>query len=150
MITRDEMISLLRADVLNEQTHMRYYLMNASSVQGLHRGHLRTFLAGEAESEMGHVMAFTDQLVALAGPESLVGLISSQVLPLTDPKAILEGAIALEAEVVKNYSQRLGQCSGLFDEDGDPFWKQLELFYEDQLEHSHTDLNNLRQIVAGI
>lgn len=153
-INADDMLTLMRMDVTNEVTHMSFYLMNAATVRGLHRVHIRPLLEAEAKSEMEHVRAFTDKLVALGtvGNPKWTGhfpAIPEAFGTYSCAKEIINEAIRLEAEVVINYKLRIEQAAHLGETTGNPFYTSLSLFYEEQLEHSHSDLDNLRQIAAG-
>jgi rubrerythrin len=153
---RKKMVDLLLSDLRNEYTHMMFYLSSSSLIRGLHRRELREWLEEEAKSEMEHVKQFSRLLVSLG--------VSPLPLPhgiplLTDAGAIIRQAIKLEQEVCVNYARRLDQVSefkekiqgvtrkieGSVDVDEYAVWARVELFYEDQLTHSHEDLDELRE-----
>lgn len=151
-MTKNEMLSLLVEDLKNEYTHMLFYLAASATIRGLHRLELGEWLEKEAESEMGHVKEFSKLLVSLGGiPATEFHLFPT----LTDPVDIIKKAIELEQEVCVNYAQRLDQLEFLKSQSnssGQPMnpeeyaaWTRVGLFYEGQLEHSHTDLDELRQ-----
>lgn len=148
-VDRNEMIALLRFDIVNETDHMHFYLLNASTVTGIQRMFLRPWLLEEAASEMKHVSAFMDKLVALEAAEAIPHPFSEPHL-YSDSTSIVREAIRLESEVVQNYVLRISQCDSLAEREDDPFWTHLGLFFEEQIEHSHKDLDELRQIDMGL
>jgi hypothetical protein len=52
--------------------------------------------------------------------------------------------LKMEEEVVFNYAQRIANDLGLLDE---PEKRWMEIFYEDQLEKSRKDVDNLKMIL---
>ncbi len=157
IVEQDELFGLIKDDLKNEQTHMHFYLQSAALVRGLHRNHLRPFLEEEAASEMGHVLAFSKIVVSLDG----VPTQNHHEFPqLTTPETIIEYAIKLEQEVVNNYAERLAQIGLVIDRmlDGDKpeeraecaQWTYIGQFYEDQIQNSHADLNELKEILKGL
>jgi bacterioferritin (cytochrome b1) len=156
-MTRKDMLDLMKADLKNEYTHMLFYLSHAAHLRGLHRIELREWLEDEADSEMGHVKAFSKLLTSFGE----IALVDHNYIPvLVSPEEIIDHAIALEQEVVSNYALRLKQVAAFIEggveptsrdlgngDHADEFaaWTRAGLFYEDQLMHSHEDLDELRQ-----
>ena len=141
-MTLDEMISLMNSDLMNEWMHMRFYLYHASAVVGLHCHEYKELFLKEASSEMGHVTEFSDAIIGLGGiPTSD----SNEFPQFTNPKDIISQAVFIENQVVENYAKRIEQAQQLGGTNG--AW--LEIFYENQLEHSRTDLDHFRQILKG-
>ncbi len=139
-------------DLRNEYTHMLFYLASSSTIKGLFRAEYGEWLEEEAASEMGHVKAFS-KLISSLGIDPCF---SHHSFPtLRNVKEILEYAIVLEQEVCSNYASRLHQIEELKDQlledplesqiDHFAVWSQIGLFYEEQLTHSHRDLNELRE-----
>lgn len=140
---KQHMIELLMADLSTEMHHMHFYLRNASSIKGLHRQEFRELFLEEAASEMKHVQQFQDLIVGLDGVLSPVAYIDIPVY--TDTLAAVKYAFSMENEVVNNYVKRLEQARSL----GGPDGSFIEIFLEEQILHSRTDADNLRQL-AGI
>lgn len=155
--SRDHLLSLMVGDLKNEYTHMLFYLSNSATIRGLHRPELGEWLEEEAESEMGHVKQFSKLLRSLGGEPKA----DHHPIPtFACPYEIVKHAIHLEQEVCSNYAERLVQVDEFLDYlrkcreelgcgavDGREFaaWSRVGLFYEDQLNHSHTDLDELRE-----
>ena len=141
-MTIEEMIILMNQDLMNEWMHMRFYLYHASAVVGLHCHEYKEILIDEAKSEMSHVTEFCDAIVGIGGvPTSQ----SNEFPKFTQPQDIMNHAVHIENEVVENYANRIEQAKELGGSNG--AW--LEIFYENQLEHSRTDLDHFKQIIKG-
>ncbi len=142
---------LMQEDLRNEYTHMLFYLASSSTIKGIFRLEYQEWLEEESASEMGHVKEFS-RLISSLG---LTPVFSHHHFPsLHNVKEILEYAIKLEQEVCTNYAFRLYQIDELKKElitapveerDNFAVWSQIGLFYEEQLTHSHHDLNELRE-----
>jgi bacterioferritin len=141
-MTHDVMLAKLNSDLRNEWKHLRFYLHHASMVQGLHCAEYKEFLLEEAASEMKHVTEFSDLIVGLGGKPTTE---ANEFPSLTGPKEILEYALKMEDEVVANYVQRMKDADELGGVDGQ--W--IEIFMENQVQHSREDADHMRQIVRG-
>lgn len=142
-MTKHEFVELMKGDLKNEIKHMMFYLFASSTVQGLGRVELQEFLEESAKNEMEHVKQFTRFLIDLNGSTMLPKAGNDFEVKL-DPKEILEYALHMEEEVLRNYTERLHHCDMLGGEDG----TALRIFYEDQIMDSRTDANELRQMIA--
>lgn len=143
---KDTLLKDMKDDLKNEYTHMLFYLSNAATVRGLHRLELREWLEEEASSEMEHVKEFSNLLVSLGiAPETSFHPFES----LTDPVEIIRTAISLEQTVCTNYAYRIQQADYITSDKTNNLatWTRVGLFYEDQLMHSHKDLDELRQML---
>lgn len=142
----DELIEILKQDLKNERKHMLFYLTHASTITGNNRISLRNFLMGEAASEMKHVQEFQDFIIGMNGKleDSDVGFVDFPVL--TDAEQIIRYAYNMEMEVVRNYCNRLKDAESLNDFAS---FKWLEVFLEQQIEHSRSDADNLKQILSN-
>lgn len=144
----DELIENLKSDLKNERKHMLFYLSSASTVTGPQRLELREFLMKEAASEMKHVQEFQDFIIGMGGKittkDEDIGHWDFPVL--TDAEHIVRYAYNMEMEVVRNYATRIKQAETLNDQ---ALLKWLEIFLENQIEHSRTDADNLKQILMN-
>lgn len=143
--SRIEQVALMQADLINEHTHMLFYLSSSATIQGLHRAELGEWLEEEAMSEMSHVKEFSKLLVSL-GEEPVVDFHDFE--RLSCPDDIVDKAIDLEQEVCVAYAKRIGEAECLSSRSAGEeraAWKRVSLFYEDQLNHSHHDLDELRR-----
>ena len=146
-MTKNEMIDRLNGDLSNELKHMLFYLYHASLVRGLHREEIRELLLEEASSEMKHVQEFQDLIIGLGGTPTMK---PNSFDTFSDPHMILKYALDMEDEVVFNYSQRMLETEQLALTPGcgaDAKW--IEVFLEDQMLHSRTDADNMRQMVES-
>jgi rubrerythrin len=136
-------------DLKNEKKHMLFYLTAASTVSGLHRQEIREIFLEEAQGEMKHVLEFQDALLGL-GVELLdtVHVKENNDYEVShDPKVLLQYALDMEEEVVKNYAYRLENDVPTLDV-ADKAWMQI--FYEKQIEKSREDVDNYRMILRGL
>jgi len=136
-------------DLKNEKKHMLFYLTAASTVSGIHRYEFRELFLEEAQAEMKHVQEFQDALLGL-GVELLDTVHikeNNDYVVSYEPKVLLEFALEMEEEVVKNYADRLENDVPTLD-DADKAWMQI--FYEKQIEKSREDVDNYRMILKGL
>jgi len=138
----EKMLDLLNSDLSNELKHMHFYLYHASSIRGLHREELREFLLEEAASEMKHVQEFQDLIIGLGGTPTTK---ANSFKCWTDAYTILKDALVMEEEVVDNYTDRIGQGYELLNKTNA---RWLEVFLEEQIMHSRTDADNIRQMLV--
>jgi bacterioferritin (cytochrome b1) len=135
-----EMIVLLNGDLRNEYKHLLFYLHCGNTLRGLDRLHLGKMLYEHATGEMEHVQQFAHKIRGLGG-EPVSGL---EANPFTEypqtAEQMLREALAMEEEVVRNYSDRIVQAEEM-DDTG------LALFLEDQLEDSQNDIDEIRQLL---
>ncbi len=143
-MTKEELIDLLNADLSNELKHMMFYLHHSVMVQGLHREEIGELLSEAAESELKHVQEFARVIVGLGGePTTKVAYFN---WGLTCPKEILQEALRMEDEVVKNYVGRMEDALTVGGVDG----KYVEIFLEDQILDSRGDADNIREMLKGM
>jgi rubrerythrin len=137
---------LMLQDLKNEKKHMLFYLTAASTVSGVNREEYKELLTEEAQSEMAHVMEFQNAMLGM-------GLDFTQTNEIFDHnpyeifydiRHILNYALKMEEEVVMNYAIRLRDNLDLLEE---PEKRWMEIFYEDQLEKSRKDVDNLKMIL---
>lgn len=137
----NEIIELLKKDLVNEYSHMHFYLFASTVVKGLCRNEMSEFFADAAKSEMEHIREFSHVLLSynIETPSQFIGVPYMK----TDAKSLLEYAIKLEDEVVENYTLRIRQASNLDNSDG----KFLEIFLENQLLDSKNDSIHMKQML---
>lgn len=145
MITKTELIEKLNSDLMNEYTHMHFYLQSSFLVEGTYRHEVAEWLAEHAASEFKHVQEFAKVIVGLGG----VPVTRGHDFPnLTDPHEIFLYAQKLEQEVVTNYVHRMEEVEGEFRRNLDKCdAKYVELFLEDQLLDSRSDLDEINQFL---
>lgn len=143
-----KLIQDLNNDLKNEWTHLTFYLHSASLIQGLHCHEYKELLLKEAAKELEHVSQFSDLLIGLGLPPDQLTKepYKDKVPSLTNPKDILEHALVLEEEVVKNYCERMHEAEACGCTDGD--WAHI--FLENQIQESREDVDHLKQVLRGI
>lgn len=144
-MTRDDLIQLIGEDLQNEWKHLQYYLHHMNVFRGLSMLTLKPLFEEELRSEVEHVKQFSDLLTKL-GAVPVLHENGAPGVQLTETRAILQQAHDMEVEVAENYLQRIKQA----EEVGGPDGKLVQLFYEDQLEHSYSDAQKFRKILEGL
>lgn len=138
-----ELISRLNNDLVNEYTHMHFYLHSSFLVEGTYRHEVAEWLVEHAESEFKHIQEFAKVIVGLGG----VPRTDHKNMPnLTDPHEIFLYAQQLESEVVTNYAHRMEEVMDSKELDISDA-KYVELFLEDQLLDSRGDLDEIVQFL---
>lgn len=141
------MIDILNEDLRNEKKHLLFYLYHSSVVIGPERLELKEFLTEQAKSELEHVQQFSDLIIGLGGLPTIASANPFTYL-YDNNKAILESALQMEKDVVKNYALRIEQVQTMEASPEDK--KYIEIFLEDQLKDSRQDVDNIRQILKGM
>lgn len=140
-----DMAELLNADLMNEWKHLKFYAHHASAATGLHAHEYKELLTEQAQSELNHVIQFSDLIIGLGG----VPTTAANAFPqLQDVHAIISYAIEMENEVVQNYSKRIKQLDEIHDTDETIAHKKwIEIFLEKQIEDSRQDLDHFKQLI---
>lgn len=140
---------LMLNDLKNERKHMLFYLTAASTVSGLHREEYKELFQEEAKSEMSHVIEFQNALLGLGVDLTQTTKVHehNDYIICYDAKSLLQYALEMEETVVYNYALRIANDLSLLDE---PEKRWMEIFYEDQLEKSRKDVDNLKMILRGL
>lgn len=142
-MNKEELILKLNSDLVNEYTHMHFYLQSSFLVEGTYRHEVSEWLAEHATSEFGHIQEFAKVIVGLGG----VPRHEHKSFPnLTDPHEIFLYAQDLEREVVTNYVHRMEEIVGSKELDPSDA-KYVELFLEDQILDSRGDLDEIKQFL---
>lgn len=140
--------NMMLGDLKNERKHLLFYLTAASTVSGPHREEYKELFEKEAAGEMQHVLEFQNVLLGLGVDlaEAEETVTNYPYIVSYDLKELLEFALAMEKEVVSNYSNRLAENLGLLD---DPEKRYIEIFYEDQIKKSQEDVDNYKMILRN-
>jgi ferritin len=147
-MNNEELVFKLNADLMNEYTHMHFYLHSSFLVEGTYREEVADWLVKHATSEFLHIQQFAKMIVGLGGiPIGSVPAFCYKMFPdLTDPHEIFLYAQQLEREVVTNYVQRMEEV--VRSKELDPCdAKYVELFLEDQVLDSRGDLDEIKQFL---
>ena len=142
-------VNYMLSDLKNEKKHMLFYLTAASTVSGLHREEYKELFTKEAASEMSHIIEFQDAILGLGGDltTSADVFTFNPYIVSYDIKELLNFSLEMESEVVANYAYRIQENLSLLDE---PDKRWMEIFYEDQLEKSRKDVDNIRMILRDL
>ena len=145
-MTIDEFAGIMQNDILNEYTHMLFYMHASFMLNGPERLYVVPWLTGQANSEMTHIKQFADKIRSLGYVPSFTnGWCPPNGCSLNSLKEILAYALELESTVVANYHLRLKQAQELSDSCGKYY--DLVLFYEEQLEHSQEDIDEIVKLL---
>jgi bacterioferritin (cytochrome b1) len=137
---KQEILNKLNNDLKNEWKHHCFYLHSASTIQGIDSIEYKEFLVEQSKEELEHILAFSDMVIGLGGiPTKEV----NEYPTLNSTKEILQYALAMEEEVVKNYVERINEAEELGGVDG----RWIVIFLESQIEDSRKDLDKIRQLL---
>ena len=142
-------VNLMLFDLRNEKKHMLFYLTAASTVSGLHREEYKELFENEAKSEMQHVLDFQNAILGLGADVTNTIDIKefNDYIISYDLVKLLKYSLSMEEEVVSNYAYRIARDIDLLDE---PEKRWMEIFYEEQIENSRKDVDNLKMILRGL
>lgn len=142
------LVAKLNEDLKNEWKHLKFYAHHASAVIGLHAHEYKELMTEQASSELNHVIQFSDLIVGLGGWPTTD---SNDFPSFEQPRDIIAYAIAMENEVVQNYTNRIAELNNIPDTDDTRAHKKwVEIFLEKQIEDSRQDLDHFKQILKGI
>jgi bacterioferritin (cytochrome b1) len=137
---KQEILNKLNNDLKNEWKHHCFYLHSASTISGLDSIEYKEFLIEQSKEELDHILSFSDMIVGFGGvPTKQI----NDYPTLTNSREILEYALSMEEEVVKNYVERINEAEELGGVDG----RWLVIFLESQIEDSRKDLDKIRQLL---
>jgi len=141
---KKQLIDKLNDDLRNEYTHMHFYLQSAFLVEGTYRHEVAEWLTEHAASEFKHIQEFAKVIVGLGGTPTT----EHHDFPnLTDPHEIFLFAQHLESTVVRNYVHRMEELDGGNNRLDVTDAKYVELFLEDQVRDSRSDLDEINQFL---
>ncbi len=142
-----EVVDLLNEDLSREYSHMHFYLHASIVCRGLHREEYAEMFQAEASSEMGHVSQFGKLILGLGGTPGTS--VADFPTGITNPIKLVEEAMRMEKEVVANYVDRMDQAIQLQENGGEDrvHGRYIEIFLEDQILHSRSDVDNYREIL---
>ena len=141
-MTLKQFVELMNEDIANELKHFNFYLNASFTLRGFDRLHFGAFLEKHSNEELAHVKMFASKIVANGGVPA--NYATDYPVNLTDSKSILKYAIGMEQEVVDNYHRRLKQAEDLVEKTGGHY--DLVLFYEEQIEDSQNDLDEMNKM----
>ena len=141
MTTQDakqQLLEGLNVDLRGEFQAIIMYRLYASIVQGPYRQELRAFFSNEIPDELGHAQILADKIAALGGTPAAV---AAPVTVVSDPKAMLEAALAAEVETLDRYVTRRKQAEAAAEYG---LAAQLDTIIADESNHR----DELRQMLA--
>jgi len=104
---KQQLLEGLNEDLRGEFQAIIMYRIFASTVQGPYRQELRTFFGNEIPDELGHAQLLADKIAALGGTPAAV---PAPVSVVSEPKAMLEAALAAELGAIERYVARRKQA----------------------------------------
>lgn len=106
MDAKDKLIAGLQEDLANEYAAIIMYRTYASMVGGPFRQELKAFFENEIPDELGHAQFLADKLVSLGAAP----VVQPTAVPVTsDPREMLEYALAAEVDTIRRYTQRISE-----------------------------------------
>ena len=134
----DDLIRGLNEDLRGEFQAVIMYRLFASMVQGPYRQELRAFFASEIPEELGHAQILADKIAALGGTPAAE---AAPVTVVSEPKQMLQTALAAEEETLRRYLDRRRQA-----EDAGEFG--LAVQFDDIIADETNHRDELRQMLA--
>ena len=134
----DDLIRGLNDDLRGEWQAIIMYRLYASMVQGPYRQELRSFFSAEIPEELAHAQILADKIAALGGTPAAE---PAPVRVVSDPKEMLQAALAAEEETLSRYLQRRRQA-----EDAGEFG--LAVQFDDIISDETNHRDELRQMLA--
>ncbi len=142
-------VSLLNEDLGREYHHLQFYLHASIVVTGFHREEFSEFFLTQAKSEMEHIRQFGNLILGLEGkPVNRSECVFCINKP--NPKVLLDMAIEMEEEVVKNYTIRINDNVLDLRKNDLTSATIVEIFLENQILDSWTDMQNMKQMLERI
>ncbi|HLG59660.1 MAG TPA: ferritin-like domain-containing protein [Vicinamibacterales bacterium] len=135
---KQQLLEGLNVDLRGEFQAIIMYRLYASIVQGPYRQELRTFFSNEIPDELGHAQILADKIAALGGTPAAV---AAPVTVVSEPKAMLEAALAAEVEALERYVARRRQAEAATEYG---LATQLDTIIADESNHR----DELRQMLA--
>jgi len=108
--TKQELLKGLNEDLAHEYAAVIMYRTYASMVQGPYRQELRAFFGAEVPDELLHAQLLADKIAVMGGTPTTR---PSEVEQAGDARAMLENALAAEANAVERYVVRRRQAQDL-------------------------------------
>ena len=134
----DDLIRGLNDDLRGEWQAVIMYRLYASMVQGPYRQELRSFFSAEIPEELAHAQILADKIAALGGTPAAE---PAPVRVVSDPKEMLQAALAAEEETLSRYLQRRRQA-----EDAGEFG--LAVQFDELISDETNHRDELRQMLA--
>ena len=127
----------VQKDLKKEYFHMHVYMYLCFSMKGINRLLWCDFLEKQYKSEMEHVKLFSDKLASFGYS---VNVDKFEPVPIVNPDNFVEFLIDMEKQQVQNYIHRIQ------DLESELSMYDLKLFYEEQLEDSQNDIDEMSKI----
>jgi ferritin-like protein len=158
MMDIEQLASLLCEDLMNEYAHWHFYIQASTNVRGLHRQEISEFFLEQASGEMKHIEEFRRMIQGLITRRNLKLNVPNHpcnfAQGMSCPKALLDAALQMEDNVVRNYVIRKGQAESIADADLADMEDSIDatyiaLFLEDQILDSRGDADNIREMIKN-
>ena len=116
---------------------MHVYMYLCFSMKGVNRLLWCSYLEKQYKSEMEHVKLFSDKLASFGYS---INVDAFEAVPSINPDSFIDFLIDMEEIQVQNYINRIHELELI------PSMYDLKLFYEEQLEDSQADIDELKKI----
>lgn len=145
-MTKNDMIVVLNEIIKHERKHFTYYQHCHLMIRGYERMILGPVFEKEMNSELEHVCEFSAKVVSLGGIPTLEMNEPITVTCGFDHRKMLEGAIAMEREVLKVYHYFYPKAEKYGEENGD---MSIALLLEENIEHTTHDVEELEKLLPN-
>jgi len=129
----------LNHDLAGEYQAILMYTHYAAKLTGPYRKELRNLFQSEIADEQGHAQFLADKIVVLGGEPTTV---PRPVPNASNPREMLEQALAAEKQAINDYDQRIRQAEGFGD-------IGLKVDLENQIADETRHKEELERILAG-
>ncbi len=138
-VTREELVEGLNRDLAGEYQAILMYTHYSATLTGPYRRELRSLFLAEVVDELGHAQYLADKIAALGGEPTTQ---PRPVSPASEPREMLDEALAAEGEAITGYTRRIKQAEEL-GEIG------LKVGLENQVADETRHKEELERILAG-
>lgn len=111
-VDRQALIQGLNHDLAGEYQAILMYTHYSAKLTGPYRRELRALFQAEIGDEQGHAQFLADKIAALGG-EPITG--PRPVPHASQPREMLENALAAEEQAIADYNERIRQAEGIGD-----------------------------------
>jgi bacterioferritin len=129
----------LNHDLAGEYQAILMYIHYSAKLTGPYRRELRALFQAEVGDEQGHAQFLADKIAALGGEPTTT---PRPVPQASQPREMLEHALAAEEQTIADYNARIRQAQGFGD-------FGLKVALENQVSDETRHKEELERIIAG-
>ncbi len=138
-VDRQGLIAGLNRDLAGEYQAILMYTHYSAKLTGPYRRELRALFQAEIADEQKHAQFLADKIAALGGEPTTEAW---RVPPASQPREMLQHALAAEEQAVADYNERIRQAEAFGD-----FGLKVDL--ENQVADETRHKEELERIIAG-